>query len=91
MKCNWCGKGEGKNYTKDKNGMIYYYYCHICVGDYKSDIPFKDKLYLENKLKEFWKKNHSIGFFNIIDPSVKGEEILLKGTYQKLIEELKKK
>lgn len=32
MKCNWCGKGQGKNYTRSKNGDIYYYYCIECIG-----------------------------------------------------------
>ena len=34
MKCNWCGKGKGRNYSKDKEtGMIYYYYCLDCHKD----------------------------------------------------------
>jgi hypothetical protein len=40
MKCNWCGEGKGMNFTTDKEGRIYYYYCQECVGDFKSKCPF---------------------------------------------------
>jgi late competence protein required for DNA uptake (superfamily II DNA/RNA helicase) len=30
MRCNWCGKGSGRNYTKDKEMNLYYYYCEDC-------------------------------------------------------------
>jgi len=42
MKCNWCGEGKGRNYTTDKEGKIYYYYCQKCVGDFKQN-PFEQK------------------------------------------------
>ncbi len=45
MKCNYCGKGKGKNHTKDKEGKLYYYYCQECVGDYKNDV---DKSFKKN-------------------------------------------
>ena len=40
MKCNWCGKGEGRNYTKNREGDIYYYYCQDCLTDYTNELPF---------------------------------------------------
>ena len=33
MKCNWCGKGKGKSFTKDKQGNVFYYYCKDCAKD----------------------------------------------------------
>jgi len=39
--CNWCGEGQGRNYTRDrKTGIVYYYYCQKCVGNFKIN-PFK--------------------------------------------------
>lgn len=38
MKCNWCRKGKGRNYTKDKEGRIFYYYCQECIGQIECDI-----------------------------------------------------
>ena len=43
MKCNYCHKGKGRNYTRDRNGVVYYYYCAECVGNFKIN-PFKDEL-----------------------------------------------
>ena len=44
MRCNWCGKGEGSNYTTDrKTNKIMYYFCSDCVGFIGSEldpIPF---------------------------------------------------
>jgi hypothetical protein len=39
MICNWCGEGSGRNYSRDEQGKIYYYYCITCVGDFKSRCP----------------------------------------------------
>ncbi len=41
MKCNWCGEGNGQSYTKNKKGVIYYYYCYKCVGDFTKELSFK--------------------------------------------------
>jgi len=38
MKCNWCGKGTGRNYTKDGRGKLFYYFCVDCVQDYRNTI-----------------------------------------------------
>jgi len=43
MRCNWCGKGNGRNYTKDKDGKIYYYYCLECHKDYKNGEYLTDR------------------------------------------------
>lgn len=29
--CNWCGKGSGKHFVIDKEGVYFYYYCGECV------------------------------------------------------------
>ena len=39
MKCNWCGEGDGRNYTKDrKTNKLMYYFCQDCIGDYKKEL-----------------------------------------------------
>lgn len=38
MKCNWCNQGEGRNYTRDKNGRIFYYYCQKCICQIECEI-----------------------------------------------------
>lgn len=44
MKCNYCGKGTGRNYTKGKDGKNYYYFCQECVGIFRCDLlPFDFK------------------------------------------------
>jgi len=45
--CFHCGKGRGKRYTKDQN-VYYYYLCHICIGDIKSENYCLEKI-KENK------------------------------------------
>jgi len=35
--CNYCGKGSGRRYTTYL-GINYYYYCSICIGDFKNNI-----------------------------------------------------
>lgn len=56
MKCNWCGRGSGSNRTK-KDGMTYYYVCHICVGDYKKEGYWSDELKVKDPkaiLEQYW-------------------------------------
>jgi len=38
MKCNWCGKGIGGNYTRDVHGKLFYYFCVDCVTDYRNEL-----------------------------------------------------
>lgn len=40
MKCSYCNQGTGSNRTKGKDGVIYYYYCYRCVGNFKIN-PFE--------------------------------------------------
>lgn len=47
MKCNWCGKGIGRNYTRDVHGKLFYYFCVDCVKDYKNELTSKEKTKLE--------------------------------------------
>jgi len=44
MKCNWCGEGEGRNYTKSytpMNTKTYFYYCYECIGDIEKELNQK--------------------------------------------------
>lgn len=51
MKCNWCGKGTGKNYTTDKKtNLTYYYYCSLCIGDFTGELI--DKKLIEEFLSK---------------------------------------
>jgi len=44
MKCNWCGKGKGRNRTTDKKtGKVMYYYCSNCIGFINKEIEEKLK------------------------------------------------
>ena len=38
MRCNWCGKGDGKNYTTNKEGDKYWYYCKDCLGEINKEL-----------------------------------------------------
>ncbi len=58
MKCNWCGKGQGKNFTKTTNGDIYYYYCIKCIGFIDKEIKKDRDRTAERINKEEWEKNY---------------------------------
>jgi len=52
MICLWCGKGEGRRFTKDKNGKVHYYVCFDCVGFYIEEQDKQAKALLEDDLKK---------------------------------------
>ena len=44
MRCNWCGEGEGRNYTYDKKlNRNMYYFCSVCIGDFKKELNPKKR------------------------------------------------
>ncbi len=38
MKCNWCGKGSGRGYTRDASGLAFYYYCFKCIREINKEL-----------------------------------------------------
>lgn len=53
LRCNWCGKGLGKNFTKASNGDIYYYYCSDCIGFINKELNPMSAFYRERDKRNF--------------------------------------
>jgi hypothetical protein len=80
MKCNWCGRGEGKNYVKTKEGRYFYYYCQSCLGQINIELTSEREMDL---IREFLDDLNDLWKFP-------NDEATFKGTIKKWEEKLKK-
>lgn len=72
MRCNWCRKGEGRNYTRDKQGKVYYYYCQKCLGQINIELTPEEKQKLIKKFLEFlrWYKVKGYQQYKSLDKEI---------------------